>query len=109
MYIEICPVPENSIEPVKEPSEKPTALLLWPQQQRGQCRTKRESVKGREDYGNGDGQSELLVKPSGDAWDKGRGYKDRRKNHRNTDHGTGELFHGPSRRILGSQSFLDVA
>src|SRR5712692_418742 len=100
---------EHAIEQVKELVERPAALLLWPEQQPGKGRAQRESVKGREDYRDGDGDGELLVQPSGNTRDEGRGYKDRRENHGNTDDGTGELFHGFSSGIFRRQTLLDMA
>src|SRR5207247_1218670 len=107
--IELGAAPEHSIEPVKELSERPVALLLWPEQHPGKRRAQRESVKGGEDHRDGDGDGELLVEPSGNARDECRGYKNGRDNQGNTDDRTGELFHGFPRRILGRQAFLDVA
>ena len=101
--------PENTIEPIKELSQRPVALPLRSQQDRGQRRAQSERVKSREDHRDRDGQGKLLVEPSGNAWDEDRGNKDRRENQGDTDDRPGKLFHGSSSRVLGSQALLDVA
>ena len=107
--IDLRGAPENAIEPVEELAEQSVALLLWPEQQPGQRRAQRESVEGREDHRDGDGHGKLLIEPSGDARDEGCRHEDGRENQGDTDDRAGELFHGLSSRIFGSQTLLDVA
>src|SRR4029077_13745353 len=100
--------PEHAIEPVKELAEQPVALSLWPEEQSGKRGAQRESVKGRKDHRDGDGDGKLLVKSSGDSGDEGCRYKHRGENQGNGDDGTGKFFHCFPSGIFRSETFLDV-
>ena len=99
---------EHAVEPVEEPLQGPAALLLGPQQQGGQRGRKRQRVEGGDDHGDGDGDRELLVEPSGDARDEGG-----RDEHRGQDDGdghdrAGDLLHAFEGGLLGREAVLDV-
>ena len=83
--VALCSAPENTIEPVKKLSQRPVALLPWPEQQRAKRRAEREGVESRQDHRDCDGQGKLLVKPSGDAWNKDCWHEDCRQDQGDTD------------------------
>ena len=103
-----------AIEDVKEFPERPPALVssflwFWPQQQTRERRAERERIERGEHHGNGDGQSELLIKSPGDARNERRRDEHRSQHQRNPHNWSGELFHRLHCRVLRSQSLLDMA
>src|ERR1700733_4307766 len=66
----VCGAIPILVEPTEEFSQRSAGLPFWLEQQRGQRRAERESVKRGKDHGNRDGHGKLLIQPAGDAWDE---------------------------------------
>ena len=84
------------------------ARFAWPKQQRGQRRAERKRVERGEKNRDGDRDGELLVEPSGDSGNEGRGHEYSGKNQSNSDDGTGEFLHRFQRCVLWRHALLDV-
>ena len=64
------------------------------------------ATKGRDDDGNGDGHSELLVEDARDAADEGDRDENRGQDSSRGDNRPLDFFHGRFRRVLGRQFIL---
>src|SRR5215472_2277347 len=109
MYVTVRHAGEQAIEPVKKPAQQASAGFLRPQQKRGQRRAQTERVKRRQEHGDGDGDRELLVQPSRNAWYEGGRHKHGREHQGDSNYRRGDFFHGFERGGFGSQTILYMA
>src|SRR5580704_22100 len=100
---------ENAIKPIEESPQQAAARLPRAEKQRGQRGAERERVKRGENNGDGNGNCELLIKPSGNSGNEGRGHKYSGENERDSYHRAGEFFHCFESCVLWSKPLLDVA
>ena len=83
--------------------------MPWAEKQRGQRGAERKRVKRGENHGDGNRNCELLIKPSSNSGNEGRGHKYSGEDQRDAYHRAGELFHCFESSVLRSQPLLDVA
>ena len=100
--------PKTRLNQSKKRLRRPAALLARLQEQCRQGGAQGECVEGRQQHRDGDGDGELLVKPSGNSGNE-RGRNEHRGEHQgNADHGSGDLFHGLEGGLFGRHPVFDV-
>ena len=93
--------PEDAVETAEELLQRtwrPPAILRL-QEQRGERGTQRERIERGKDHRDRNGDGELLIEPSGDAGDEGRGNEYRGEHQRDADDGRGNFLHGFQRGV----------
>src|SRR5271167_82227 len=106
--ISVRDLAEDVIEAAEESAQGPPRFFLGAQQHGREGGTERKRVERREQNRNRDGDGELLVKLSGDAWNERGGNKHCCQDEADGNHRPSDFLHRLNAGVVRRQAVLDM-